>query len=191
MRRGLRQKRLGAALAGCFALFAVLASFGIGNLTQAHSIAESMRDTFAVPPETVGAVVAALALVIILGGIGSIAKVSSVAVPVMAVLYLTAGLIVICGNLPGLPGAVSSMVRLAFCPQAAAGGVSGAVTASLFSAARYGVARGCFSNEAGMGSAAISAASAATDHPVRQGYISMTACWAPSVPRAPRSAEPR
>lgn len=174
MAKGLRQKRLGGALATLFALFTVLASFGIGNMTQANSIAQSLSSTLAVPHKTTGMVVAALALAIILGGIKSIARVSSVVVPVMAVIYLAGGLVIIGGNLSAVPEAVVTMVRLAFSPQAAAGGFAGTIATSVLSAAQYGVARGCFSNEAGMGSAAISAASATTDHPVRQGYISMT-----------------
>lgn len=165
---------LGAGLGGVFALFTVFASFGIGDMTQANSIATSLGATFGVSHRLAGAVVAALSLVVILGGIKRISRVASVVVPVMAVFYLAAGLSVILGNLPHLPGAVVTMFRMALSPAATAGGVAGTITTSVLSAARYGVARGCFSNEAGMGSAAITAASAVTDHPVRQGYINMT-----------------
>ena len=92
----------------------------------------------------------------------------------MAVFYLIAGLIVIFGNISALPGAVVTMFKMALSPAAAAGGFAGTITTSILGAARYGVARGVFSNEAGMGSAAITAASATTDHHVRQGYINMT-----------------
>ena len=92
----------------------------------------------------------------------------------MAVLYLLAGTAVLLGHLSALPGAVAEMFRLAFSPAAAAGGAAGTMTASALNAARWGIARGCFSHEAGMGSAAIPAASAATDSPARQGYVNMT-----------------
>ena len=174
MRSGLRWKYLGAVLAFCFALFTVLASLGMGNMAQANSIAQALADSFALPARTTGAAVALLALVIILGGIQRIARVCSVVVPFMAVLYLLAGLAVLLGHLPALPGAVAEMIRLAFSPTAAAGGAAGTITASVLDAARWGIARGCFSHEAGMGSAAIPAASAVTDSPARQGYVSMT-----------------
>lgn len=174
MRKGLKWKRLGAILAFLFALFTVMASFGIGDMTQAHSIAEAIYDTFTVPTWVVGAVITVLALVVVIGGIKSISKVSTIVVPVMAVFYLIAGLIVIIGNFHAVPSAIVVMFRMAFSPEAAAGGFAGTITTSVLSAAHYGVARGCFSNEAGMGSAAITAASATTDHPVRQGYINMT-----------------
>ena len=174
MKKGLRRKGFGTVLAFLFALFAVIASFGIGDMTQAHSIAESVYETFAVQKWLVGAVITVLSLVIVIGGIKSISKVSSVVVPVMAVFYLVAGLIVIFGNVTAVPSAIVVMFKMAFSPQAAAGGFAGTITTSVLNAAHYGVARGCFSNEAGMGSAAITAASATTDSPVRQGYINMT-----------------
>ncbi|SFO97225.1 alanine or glycine:cation symporter, AGCS family [Oscillibacter sp. PC13] len=174
MQKALKWKGFGAVLAFLFALFTVIASFGIGDMTQAHSIAESIYDTFSVPTWIVGAVITVLALVVVIGGIKSISKVSSVVVPVMAIFYLIAGLLVIAGNIRMVPSAIVSMFQMAFSPSAAAGGFAGTITTSVLNAAHYGVARGCFSNEAGMGSAAITAASATTDHPVRQGYINMT-----------------
>ena len=170
----LRWKRLGGALAFLFALFTVLASLGMGDMAQANSIAGALADSFSVPARTTGAAVALLALVVILGGIRRIAGVCSVVVPLMAVLYLLAGTAVLLGHLSALPGAVAEMFRLAFSPAAAAGGAAGTMTASALNAARWGIARGCFSHEAGMGSAAIPAASAATDSPARQGYVNMT-----------------
>ena len=170
----LRWKRLGGALAFLFALFTVLASLGMGDMAQANSIAGALADSFSVPARTAGAAVALLALVVILGGIRRIAGVCSVVVPFMAVLYLLAGTAVLLGHLSALPGAVAEMFRLAFSPAAVAGGAAGAVTASVLNAARWGIARGCFSHEAGMGSAAIPAASAVTDSPARQGYVNMT-----------------
>ena len=174
MKKGLKNKKLGAVLGWLFALFAVIASFGIGDMTQAHSIAESLYDMFGVPVWLAGTIITLLSLTVVTGGIKNISRVSSVVVPLMAVFYLLAGLLVILGNLSAVPGAVVTMFRMAFSPEAAAGGFAGTITTSILSAVQYGVARGCFSNEAGMGSAAIIAASAATDHPVRQGYISMT-----------------
>lgn len=167
-------RRLGAALGGAFSLFAVLASFGIGSMTQANSIASALHTAFHVPPRVTGLAVAALSLLIILGGIRSISRVSSVVVPVMALGYLAAGILVILGNFQYLPAGILTIFRCAFSPQAAAGGAAGAAAASLLNTVRCGVSRGVFSNEAGMGSAAISAASAATNSPVRQGYINMT-----------------
>ena len=144
MKKALKNKRFGAVLAWLFALFAVIASFGIGNMTQGNSISGALHTTFHVPTHLTGIVITVLALLIIVGGIKSISKVSSVVVPLMAIFYVICGVIVIIGNI------------------------------SMMNAMRYGVARGVFSNEAGMGSAAITAAAATTDNPVRQGYINMT-----------------
>jgi AGCS family alanine or glycine:cation symporter len=166
--------RLGALLGGAFALFAMAAALGIGDMTQANSIAISLRSAFGLSPSLTGAVLTVLTLGIVLGGIKSISRIASVVVPAMAVLYLSAGLLVILGNLPNLPAAMTAMFRMAFSAEAVSGGAVGAVTASMADAARYGVARGCFSNEAGLGSAAITAASASAKDPVGQGYINMT-----------------
>ncbi len=167
---------LGRPLAAAFALGTVLASFGIGCMTQANSLSAALKTSFSVPERLSGAVTALLALWLISGGIRSIARVSSVLVPAMAALYLAAGGLVILRNLPALPSALADLVRMAFLPRAAAGGAAGTLL-SLLPAVRWGVARGVFSNEAGMGSAAFSAAAADTDSPVRQGYLSMTATF--------------
>lgn len=174
MKKALKNKKLGSVLGWLFALFAVIASFGIGNMTQANSIASSMKETFGISPWVIGMILTVLALVIIIGGIKTISKVSSVVVPFMAVFYVVAGLIVILGNLADLPSGIMQIFKMAFSFDSVTGGVIGAVVASMTNAMRYGVARGCFSNEAGMGSAAITAAAATTDNPVRQGYINMT-----------------
>ncbi len=174
MKRGFKHKKVGAVLGWLFALFAVIASFGIGNLTQANSISSSFKTTFNVPLWVTGVIITILALVIIIGGIQTISRVSSIVVPVMAVFYVIGGLIVIFGNITNIPEGVVLIVKMAFSPRAVSGGVLGTVVASMTGALRFGVARGCFSNEAGMGSAAITAAAATTDHPVRQGYINMT-----------------
>lgn len=174
MKKGFKNKKLGSFLGMLFAVFAVIASFGIGNMTQANSIAESLKNTFYFDEKVVGVVLTVLSLAIIVGGIKSISKVSSVVVPLMAVFYVIAGLIVIFMNIENLPSGVVMIVKMAFTPSAAAGSVAGTITASVMNAMRFGVARGVFSNEAGMGSAAITAAAATTDDPVRQGYINMT-----------------
>lgn len=164
----------GAVLAFLFALFAVIASFGIGNITQGNSIATSINTTFGISAKVVGIVLTILSLVIILGGIQSISKVSSVIVPLMAVFYVIAGIIVIIGNIRNLPAGIAMIFHMAFSVKAVGGALAGNITATIMNAARYGVARGCFSNEAGLGSAAITAAAAKTDNHVRQGYINMT-----------------
>lgn len=174
MKRGLKNKTLGAVLAMLFAIFAVIASFGIGNMTQANSISTALYSTFNIPEWIVGVILVVLVLVILLGGITRLSKVSSIIVPVMAVFYLFFGIIVILGNITAVPSAIVLMFKCAFSPTAVSGGVLGTITSSMMSSMRYGVARGVFSNEAGMGSAAITAAAATTDDPVRQGYINMT-----------------
>ncbi len=174
MKKGFKNKKLGAVLGMLFAVFAVIASFGIGNMTQANSIAESVHDTFGVSTTIVGVILTILALVIIVGGIKTISKVSSVVVPFMAIFYVIAGLIVIILNIQNVPAGVAMIFKMAFSFNAVGGGLCGAITAAMMNAMRYGVARGVFSNEAGMGSAAITAAAATTDDPVRQGYINMT-----------------
>lgn len=174
MKKGFKNKKLGAFLGMLFAVFAVIASFGIGNMTQANSIAESVHDTFGVSTTIVGVILTILALVIIVGGIKTISKVSSVVVPFMAIFYVIAGLIVIILNIQNVPAGVAMIFKMAFSFNAVGGGLCGAITAAMMNAMRYGVARGVFSNEAGMGSAAITAAAATTDDPVRQGYINMT-----------------
>jgi AGCS family alanine or glycine:cation symporter len=174
MRKGFKNKKLGAVLGWLFALFAVIASFGIGNMTQANSISESLNSTFSIPKVATGIILTIAALLIIVGGIKTISKVSSVVVPLMAVFYVVAGLIVILINIKNVPAGVVMIFKMAFSVKAVGGGLCGSITAALMNSMRYGVARGVFSNEAGMGSAAITAAAATTDNPVRQGYINMT-----------------
>lgn len=174
MKNAFKNKKFGATLGFLFALFTVLASFGIGNMTQANSISGAVNETFSVSTQVTGVVITILALIIILGGIKSISKVSSVVVPAMAVFYVIAGVIVIVINYKNLPTGLYQIFTMAFCPKAIGGGVLGTITVSVMNALRFGVARGVFSNEAGLGSAAITAAAATTDDPVRQGYINMT-----------------
>lgn len=174
MKKAIKNKTLGAVLGTLFALFAVIASFGIGNLTQANSISDAMHVTFGVPTWLTGIIVTVLSLCIIVGGIKSISRLSSVIVPCMAIFYVIGGLIVIAGNIKNVPAGLAEIFRMAFSVKAVAGGVGGTIVASMMSGMRYGIARGVFSNEAGMGSAAITAASATTNNPVQQGYINMT-----------------
>lgn len=174
MKKGLKNKKVGAVLGWLFAFFAVIASFGIGNMTQSNSISDAIHTTFSVPTWVTGLIITVLALLIIVGGIKSISKVSSVVVPFMAIFYVVAGLLVIIVNYRNLPSGIVMIFKMAFSVKAVGGGLCGTITASMMNALHYGVARGVFSNEAGMGSAAITAAAATTDHPVRQGYINMT-----------------
>lgn len=174
MKKAFKNKKAGSILGWMFALFAVMASFGIGNLTQGNSISTALNVTFSVPFWITGLVIMVLTLIIVVGGIKSISKVSQVVVPLMAVFYVVSAFIVIIGNIENLPSGIVQIFKMAFSIKAVTGGTLGTIVASMARSMRFGVARGCFSNEAGMGSAAISAAAAATDSPVKQGYVNMT-----------------
>ncbi len=174
MRRRFKNKTFGMVMGWLFALFAVIASFGIGNMTQSNSISYSLKQTFAIPVWVTGAVITLLVLVTVIGGIKNISKISCFVVPLMAALYMVAGVVVILGNIQNIPQGVAMIFKMAFSTQSVAGGVAGTLTSSMMNAVRYGVARGVFSNEAGMGSAAITASAAKTNTPVGQAYISMT-----------------
>ncbi len=174
MKKAFKNKKVGAVLGWLFAFFAVIASFGIGNMTQANSISTALETTFDIPLTVTGIIIMVLTLIIVIGGIKTISKVSQVIVPVMAVFYIVAGLIIIIGNFQNIPSGVAMIFKMAFSFEAVGGGLCGALTSSMMQALRFGVARGIFSNEAGMGSAAITAASATSTDPVQQGYINMT-----------------
>ena len=174
MAYGDKWKRFGRGLAIAFASFAVVASFGIGNLTQGNSIASAMQTIAGIPMWVVGIVVGAATLIVVVGGLKSISNVSSVIVPFMAIFYFVGALIVVLMHITAIPGAFVTMFRMAFSPQAVGGGAAGSVVASMAQAMNKGVARGCFSNEAGMGSAAITAAAATSDDYIKQAYISET-----------------
>lgn len=169
-----RHKKFGLVLGTLFAVFALLASFGVGNITQANSISTAFENTFGVPTWVVGLIITVLAFIILMGGIKSISRVSSVLVPVMAVFYVFAGLICIVVNIQNVPAGLAEIVRMAFSPTAVGGGIAGTIVASMMDAVKYGSARGVFSNEAGLGSAAITAAAATTTRPAKQGYVNMT-----------------
>ena len=173
IRAAFNDKLPGKVLAVLFAVFALLASFGIGNMTQANSISAAVDTTFGVSTWITGIILMVCSFAIVIGGIQIISKVSSVLVPVMAIFYILAGLIVIFGNIQGVPQGVANIFSMAFTGKAVAGGLAGTITATILNSMRYGVGRGVFSNEAGMGSAAITAAAATTDSHIRQGYISM------------------
>lgn len=164
--------RGGRILGALFSLFAVGTSLGVGGMAQANAITGALGDAFGLPLPAVALSITGLTLLGILGGARGIARITSFLVPVMAALYLAAGLAVICGNLHNLPSGLALILRSALSPRAAAGGAAG-----IWAAARWGVARGVFSNEAGIGSAGIAAASADGVDPVRQGYISMTGAF--------------
>ncbi len=153
-----------------FAVFGTVAGFGIGNMVQANSVADVLFQEAGVPAWATGLVLAALVGVVLLGGIRRIAEVAGKLVPIMAIAYLVAGVVIVLINLPEVPGALALIVESAFNPVAAQGGFAGAAVSA---AIRFGVARGVFSNEAGLGSAPIAHAAAKTNSPVRQGTIAM------------------
>ena len=153
-----------------FAIFGMLAGFGIGNMVQANSVAHALETNFSVPPLASGLVMAVLAGLVLIGGIRWIAQVAGKLVPFMAITYVLGGLVVLAINVAEIPAAIVFIVTDAFTPSAATGGFAGA---AVWAAIRYGVARGIFSNEAGLGSAPIAHAAAKTDNAVRQGTIAM------------------
>jgi AGCS family alanine or glycine:cation symporter len=159
-----------AWLGTAFAIFGMLAGFGIGNTIQANSVADVLQSTFDIPPLATGVVIAILAALVLIGGIQRIAKVAGKLVPLMALAYISAGLIILLMYLDEIPSAITLIVTHAFTPIAATGGFAGA---AVWAAIRFGVARGIFSNEAGLGSAPIAHAAARTNSPVRQGTIAM------------------
>ncbi len=170
--RGLGSKWKWMAI--LFAFFGTVASFGIGSSVQANSVAQSIHASFGISNWITGVALTAFTGIVILGGIKSIAKASSIIVPFMAVFYVLGGLVIIFMHTDLVVPALEKILSEAFNFSAAAGGMAGA-------AIRYGVARGVFSNEAGMGSAPIAAAAAKTDHPVRQALVSMTGTFLDTI----------
>jgi AGCS family alanine or glycine:cation symporter len=162
LKNGLKTPWLGSV----FALLTALAAFGIGNMVQANSVAESVRASFGVRNEITGAVIVVLTGVVVLGGIRRIADVTQYLVPFMCLTYLLGAAVILIRYASHLPAVVSLVVSAAFSGEAAVGGFAGA---GVSQAIRYGLARGLFSNEAGLGSAPMAHAAARTDHPVRQG----------------------
>lgn len=161
----------GKFLAWFFTIAAIIASFGIGNMTQANAVAAGLHDTFNIEPWISGVVMFVFVGAVLLGGVQAIGRVTSAFVPLMIVIYLVGGFIVLGMHVTEIPAALGLIFSDAFQGSAAVGGFLGS---GIILALQMGVARGIFSNESGMGSAAIAAAAAKTTHPVRQGLVSMT-----------------
>lgn len=153
-----------------FALFGTIAAFGIGNMVQSNSVADALNSNFNINPKITGVVLAVLVGLVILGGIKRIGEVAGKLVPIMAIAYVAGSLIVIFANFGQIGEAFKLIFTSAFSGTAATGGFAGA---AVWAAIRFGVARGVFSNEAGLGSAPIAHAAAQTNDPVRQGMIGM------------------
>ena len=162
---------LGKFLAWFFTIAAIIASFGIGNLTQANAVADGLSSSFDIDPYLTGAILFIVTGAVLLGGVQAIGRVTSAFVPLMIVIYLLGGIYVLLVNASDIPAAIGLIFTDAFTGTAATGGFIGS---GIMMAIQFGVARGIFSNESGMGSAAIAAAAAKTTHPVRQGLVSMT-----------------
>jgi AGCS family alanine or glycine:cation symporter len=160
--KGLKMPWLGAI----FALLTALAAFGIGNMVQANSLAESLNASFGISHTLTGIVLIVLTGAVILGGIKRIGEFTSVLVPFMAILYLGGGAVILARYASHIPTVLGLVFEGAFSGTAATGGFAGS---TMMLALRYGIARGLFSNEAGLGSAPMVHAAAQTDHPVRQG----------------------
>ncbi len=163
---GLGQKWLG----WLFAFFAMIASFGIGNMVQANSVAAPLFDNYAIPKAVTGIVLAVLTALVIIGGIRRIAQVASRIVPFMTVIYLLGAVAILILFVDKIPAAFALIFESAFTGQSAAGSVLGYTVAQ---AMRFGIARGVFSNESGLGSAPIAHAAARTEEPVREGLVAM------------------
>ncbi|MGB5201593.1 MAG: sodium:alanine symporter family protein [Sedimenticolaceae bacterium] len=168
IKNGLSKKWLW--LAPTFAGFGTIAGFGIGNTVQANSVADVLSSSYGIPSWVTGVVLLVLVGAVILGGIKRIAQVAGKLVPFMAIAYLLAGLVVLSINAAEIPAAFGLIFTHAFTPVAATGGFAGA---AVWAAIRFGVARGVFSNEAGLGSAPIAHAAAQTKGPVNQGLVAM------------------
>lgn len=167
LERGLNAKWLGII----FAAFAAVAAFGIGNMVQANTIAEALKSSLNMPVWLCGLVLAGITAITILGGIRSIARVCEALVPFMALFYVLGCIVLLIMNASTLPETIATILRSAFTGEAAVGGFLGA---GMKEAVRFGIARGLFSNESGLGSAPIVAAAARTTNPVRQALVSST-----------------
>ena len=168
IKNGLSQKF--SYLAYFFALFGMIAAFGIGNGVQSNSVAQVVTNEFEIDKLTVGIVIAFLVTLVILGGIKSIGKTASKLVPIMSLIYIIGGLYIIMINYNEIPKIFFMIIESAFTGSAASGGFAGA---TIWMAIRFGVSRGVFSNEAGLGSSPIAHAAARTNSPIKQGSVSM------------------
>jgi AGCS family alanine or glycine:cation symporter len=166
LERGMKLKFMG----WLFAFFAAIASFGIGDMVQANSVAKPLEEHLGIPSYVTGLIAAFLVGLVIIGGIKRIGKVASRIVPFMCVVYVGAALIILLLHIEKIPQAITLIFELAFTPTSAAGGFLGATVAQTI---RFGVARGLFSNEAGLGSASIAHSAAKTKEPVREGLVAM------------------
>lgn len=166
LERGLKVKFLG----WLFAFFGAVASFGIGDMVQANSVAKPLEENLGIPSLATGLIVALFVGLVIIGGIKRIGRVASRVVPFMCVIYILGALIILVTNLEKLPYALGLIIKHAFSPTSAFGGFLGATVAQTI---RFGVARGLFSNEAGLGSASIAHSAAKTKEPVREGLVAM------------------
>ena len=169
--KGIRNPLLGRGLGAAFAIFAALAAFGIGNGVQSQEVGRALSATFGFEPLYTQMVLAILVAAVILGGIRSIARFASVLVPGMIAIYMAAALVILAIHWAEIPAALGAVFAGAFGADAIGGGLLGAGVAQ---ALRFGIARGIFSNESGLGSAGIAAAAASTREPVRQALVSMT-----------------
>lgn len=167
LERGLGMKWLGVL----FALFTAVASFGICSTVQANAISTMSHNVFGIDPVVIGGIITILAAMVIVGGVKNIAKVCTALVPLMAILYVIGCIVILIMNSAFVVPAVKLIVSSAFNPSAVGGGLAGG---GIMMAARYGIARGLFSNESGLGSAPIVAAAAQTRNPVRQALVSST-----------------
>lgn len=159
-----------AWLGTAFAIFGSIAGFGIGNTVQSNSVSSALESSFGITPLVSGLIMMVLVGLVLIGGVKRIADVAGKLVPLMAFFYIGAGLVVLITNASEIPAAFGLIIESAFTPVAAQGGFAGA---AVWAAIRFGVARGVFSNEAGLGSAPIAHAAAQTNDPVKQGLIAM------------------
>lgn len=166
--------RFGKALGILYASLAVLCAFGMGNMVQANSIAVSLKASFSVPFATSGWIIALFVLFSVLGGVKQISKIASFLVPAMGGIYLAGCLGILLKSWDQLLPVLFASLKAAFLPRAVGGGIFGTVTCTLADSIRWGVSRGIFSNEAGLGAGGISAAATSEESYVRQGFISMT-----------------
>ncbi|WP_333788533.1 sodium/alanine symporter AgcS [Methanococcus maripaludis] len=174
LEKGLPDHGLGKILGVAFAFFGAFAAFGIGNMVQTNSVADAVASNFGVDPLITGFVLAIFTAAVILGGIKSIGKATGIIVPFMAVFYILAGLVILAMNIGYIIPAFGTIFSSAFNFSAGFGALIG-------TAIMWGVKRGVFSNEAGLGSAPIAAAAAKTDHPGRQALVSMTGTFLDTI----------
>lgn len=178
-RRGSSLRSFGGMCAGLYGVFAALAAFGMGNMVQSNAIAEALQVSFGIGRAKCGLVLALFTILIIVGGIGSIVRLTQFLVPFMGAFYLIGVLGILVMYRGCFFESLILMIRMAFSPECAIGGVCGGFTRS--ACIRYGVSRGVFSNEAGLGAGGITAASADTGDYIRQGYISMTGVFIDTI----------